>query len=86
MTIDSYEIIGLAAALCTTASFAPQAYKIYTEKSAKEVSLTMYLVMLAGLILWLIYGIVMNSISIKLANTVSICLVVMIIYYKLRDS
>lgn len=80
------EIIGIAAALCTTAAFAPQAYKIYKEKSAKEVSLTMYLVMLTGLILWLIYGIVINSISIKLANTVSIGLVVMIIYYKLRDS
>ena len=80
------EIIGIAAAICTTAAFAPQAYKIYREKSAKEVSLTMYLVMLTGLILWLIYGILMNSISIKLANTVSILLVLMIIYYKIKDN
>lgn len=85
MTIDSYEIIGIAAAICTTASFAPQAYKIYKQKSAKEVSLSMYLVMFTGLVLWLIYGILIDSISIKLANSVSIILVGMIIYYKLRD-
>lgn len=79
------EIIGIAAALCTTAAFAPQAYKIYKRKSAKEVSLTMYLVMFTGLILWLVYGVLIDSFSIKLANSVSILLVAMIIYYKLRD-
>ncbi len=80
------EIFGILAAICTTASFAPQAYKIYKEKSAKEVSLTMYLIMFSGLILWLTYGILIDSFSIKLANTISILLVGMIIYYKLRDS
>jgi len=80
------EIFGILAAICTTVAFAPQAYKIYKEKSAKEVSLTMYLIMFSGLILWLTYGILINSFSIKLANTISILLVGMIIYYKLRDS
>ena len=79
------EIIGITAALCTTAAFAPQAYRIWKRKSAKEVSLTMYLIMLTGLILWLIYGILIDSFSIKLSNTVSILLVAMIIYYKIKD-
>ena len=78
------EIIGIAAAICTTIAYAPQAYKIYKEKSAKEVSLSMYLVLLAGLILWLIYGILIDSLAIKLANTVTIVLAVSIIYFKIR--
>lgn len=78
------EIIGVLAAVCTTAAFVPQAYKIWKEKSAKEVSLSMYLVMFTGLILWLYYGFLIDSLSIKLANTVTIMLVLMIIYYKIR--
>lgn len=78
------EIIGIIAAVCTTAAFVPQAYKIWKEKSAKEVSLSMYLVMFTGLILWLCYGFLIDSLSIKLANTVTIMLVFMIIYYKIR--
>lgn len=78
------EIIGIIAAVCTTAAFVPQAYKIWKEKSAKEVSLSMYLVMFTGLILWLCYGFLIDSLSIKLANTVTIMLVLMIIYYKIR--
>ncbi len=80
------EIIGVAAAICTTTAFAPQAYKIWKRKSAKEVSLSMYLIMFTGLILWLVYGILIESFSIKLANSVSIALVGMIIYYKVKDS
>ena len=78
------EIIGVLAAIFTTIAYAPQAYKIYKEKSAKEVSLTMYLVLLTGLILWLVYGILINSFAIKLANTVTIALAVSIIYFKIR--
>lgn len=78
------EIIGIIAAVCTTVAFVPQAYKIWKEKSAKEVSLSMYLVMFTGLILWLYYGFLIDSLSIKLANTVTIMLVLMIIYYKIR--
>lgn len=78
------EIIGILAAVFTTAAFVPQAYKIWKEKSAKEVSLSMYLVMFTGLILWLYYGFLIDSLSIKLANSVTILLVVMIIYYKIR--
>lgn len=55
------EVIGIIAAVCTTAAFVPQAYKIWKEKSAKEVSLSMYLVMFTGLILWLYYGFLIDS-------------------------
>jgi len=78
------EIIGVLAALCTTIAYAPQAYKIFKEKSAKEVSLSMYLILLIGLILWLTYGFLIDSFAIKLANTITMVLALSIIYFKLR--
>ncbi len=78
------EIIGVLAALCTTIAYAPQAYKIFKEKSAKEVSLSMYLILLVGLILWLTYGFLIDSFAIKLANTITMVLALSIIYFKLR--
>ena len=78
------EIIGVLAALCTTIAYAPQAYKIFKEKSAKEVSLSMYLILVLGLILWLTYGFLIDSFAIKLANTITMVLALSIIYFKLR--
>jgi len=78
------EIIGLMAALFTTAAFIPQVYRTWKTKSVDELSLTMYVVFLTGIILWLIYGLNIDSISIILANTVTGLLVLVLIYFKLK--
>ena len=78
------EIIGLTAALFTTAAFIPQVYKTWKTKSVDELSLTMYIVFLTGIIFWLIYGLNINSISIIVANTVTGLLVLILIYFKLK--
>lgn len=82
--IDSFEIIGLIAAVLTTSAYVPQAYKAWKTKSASSVSLAMYLIMLTGVVLWLVYGIHLNSISMILANSVTIILTIVIIFFKLR--
>ncbi len=82
--IDSFEIIGLIAAVLTTSAYVPQAYKAWKTKSAGSISLTMYLIMLLGIILWLVYGIHMNSIAMILANSVTIILTLVIIIFKLK--
>ena len=78
------EIIGLIAAFFTTAAFVPQVMKTWKTKEVENLSLTMYLTMLTGVILWLIYGININSLSIILANIVTITLVCVIIFLKIR--
>lgn len=78
------EIIGLIAATLTTASFVPQVYKIWNTKEVENISLSMYLVMLTGVFLWLTYGVLIDSISIILANIVTSILVCMIIFFKFR--
>ena len=81
----NYEIIGLVAAALTTSAFIPQVYKVYKEKSAVGISLTMYLIFFIGLSLWLLYGCLVGSISIVIANGVTLILAAIIIYYKLKN-
>ncbi len=82
--MKSIEILGLIAAVFTTSSFFPQVYKAWNEKSTKGISLTMYIAFLIGIILWLIYGYYINSLSMIVANTVTLFLVLLVIVLKLK--
>ena len=78
------EFIGFLAAFLSTAAFVPQAYKIYKEKTAKGVSLTMYLVMLSGVLSWEVYGIMISKWPVILANLISASILLFIIYVKIK--
>ena len=78
------ETLGFIAAILTTLSFLPQALRIRRLGSADDVSLTMYLMMVTGQGLWLIYGIVIMSPSMIGANVVSMSFVVWVLVMKLR--
>ncbi|MCL4116129.1 UNVERIFIED_CONTAM: hypothetical protein GTU68_047810 [Idotea baltica] len=82
--MNAIEILGLVAAVVTTSCFIPQVYKITKEKSTKDISLLMYLIMALGLSLWLIYGISIKSLPVMLANGVTLILVSWIIILKLK--
>ena len=53
------------------ASFVPQLVKIVREKRVEGVSLHTYLVMVAGFVLWTLYGVLENSWPIAASNTVN---------------
>ena len=80
-----FEIVGLSAAFLTTSAFIPQVYKIYKEKNADGISLTMYIILFTGVILWFIYGILIGSLSIIIANGASALLQLSIIIFKLKN-
>ena len=80
-----YESIGIIAAILTTSAFIPQVYKIYKEKKAQGVSLLMYLIMFVGVLLWLVYGILIGSIAIIIANSVTAILQLLVIIFKLKN-
>ena len=79
------ETLGFIAAVLTTLSFLPQALRIRRLGSACDVSLTMYLMMVTGQALWLIYGLAIASPSMIAANVVGITLVGWVTGMKLRD-
>jgi len=82
--MNHIEILGLVAAVVTTSCFIPQVYKISKEKSTKDISLVMYLIMALGLTLWLIYGISIESIPVTLANGITLILALWIVVLKLK--
>ena len=82
--METIEILGLVAASLTTTSFVPQVYKAYKYKSTKDVSLSMYIVLLVGLLLWIVYGVYIQSLAIILANVVTSILVLSILLLKLK--
>ena len=82
--IDQNEIIGLIAAVCTTFAFVPQGMKVLKTKQTKDLSLRMYSIMFLGILLWLFYGIIIDSLSIILANVVTATLVGTILVYIIR--
>ena len=81
--MELHTIIGLAAGLCTTIAFLPQALKTWKTKSAKDLSLGMYSIFCTGIILWLTYGIMIQDIPIILTNVASMSLAASILYFKL---
>jgi MtN3 and saliva related transmembrane protein len=76
--------IGLIAGLLTTTAFIPQVWKIYRTKSGKDVSGRMFSILSAGIVLWLIYGILVRSVPLILTNAVTLVLSLAIIALKIR--
>jgi MtN3 and saliva related transmembrane protein len=82
--MEYHTIIGLIAGFCTTIAFLPQAAKTWKSKSAKDLSLGMYLILCTGVLLWLTYGIILNDLPIILTNIATLSLALSILYFKLR--
>lgn len=77
-------VMGIIAAICTTVSFLPQAIKIIKTKTTKDISLTMYIILVIGVILWLIYGILTNDFPVILANGISTIFTLTILILKIK--
>ncbi len=65
-------VIGLVAAACTTIAFFPQILQVYRTKQTRDLSLPTFILLTAGIFLWLIYGILLESLPIILANSITL--------------
>ena len=79
-------LIGLLAALCTTASYIPQLKKCWETGSSGDLSLKMFSILAAGIALWVAYGVMQKDIVIILANSVSLLFLAGILYFRIRES
>ena len=84
MTQFEIELVGMFAAVLTTAAFVPQVYKIWKSKVSDGISLSMYLSMFIGVVTWCVYGCLIWSPSVMIANIVAGLLQLTIIYFKLK--
>ncbi len=84
MNIDYIEIIGLIAAFLTTAAFLPQVYKTWKTKDVSSLSLPMLTMFFVGVVMWLIYGFLKDSLAIILANAITIISLFLLVYFKMK--
>jgi MtN3 and saliva related transmembrane protein len=82
--MDTVTILGYLAGALTTTSLIPQIIKIIKTKSARDVSLIMFLTFTVGIALWIVYGIAINSAPVIIANAVALIFGLLVLWLKLR--
>lgn len=78
------QILGYTAGAITSLTFLPQVIKTWKEKSAKDVSLLMFIVAASNEVLWIVYGILQNDWVIILTNVCVLAMSLVMIFLKLR--
>lgn len=77
-------LIGLLAACATTFAFIPQVAHTLRTRDTRSISLGMYSVFTAGVVLWLVYGLLVRDVPIIAANAVTLVLAGAVLACKLR--
>ena len=84
MTAAWIDAIGSVAAVLTTVSFIPQAWHSFKTRDVSGISLVMYSVFTMGVALWLLYGFLLQSWPLMVANSIALVLSASILGMKLR--
>lgn len=80
----AYVWIGVVAGTLTTAAFLPQAVKAWTTRTTGDLSLGMFLLLSAGIALWLAYGALIGDLPLMVANLITLVLAGAVLVAKLR--
>ncbi len=78
------EYIGYFGSLLTSITFIPQVYKSWQSKSIGDLSIWMILIVITSTIVWLVYGIAINSGPVILANVIVMALSILLLYFKFK--
>ncbi len=84
MTMQQINLVGYVAATLTTISFLPQLVRVVKLRSARDISLGMFLIFSTGTLFWMVYGLMSHSAPVWIANAVTLVLSVSILVLKLR--
>jgi MtN3 and saliva related transmembrane protein len=76
--------LGLVAGLLTTVAFLPQVWQVWKSRSARDISLPMYLIFTLGVALWLVYGLMTAAVPVIVANAVTLLFAGAVLVMKLR--
>jgi MtN3 and saliva related transmembrane protein len=82
--MNTIQMLGLVAGSLTTAAFLPQVIKTWKTRSAKDLSLGMFSLFCLGVLLWLIYGFIIQDIPVIAANLLTLMLASTLLFFKLR--
>jgi|TARA_B100002051_G_C16607332_1_gene571303 MtN3 and saliva related transmembrane protein len=83
------QIIGFIAGILTTVAVLPQLIKSWKTKKVMDISPFMFVLLLGGVGLWVVYGIIKNDYPIILTNGISFLLnlsmLLIMLLYKSKD-
>ena len=83
------QIIGFIAGILTTVAVLPQLIKSWKTKKVMDISPFMFVLLLGGIGLWVVYGIIKNDYPIILTNGISFLLnssmLLLMLLYKSKD-
>lgn len=82
--MDSKELLGMVGGALTSLSMLPQMWQLFKMKSAREISMSFSVLLLAGLVCWLAYGIAFDLFPMILWNSISLVLSAAILFAKLK--
>jgi len=78
------DLIGAGAGTLSTVAFVPQAWRIWKTRSARDLSLPMYLIFTSGVALWFVYGLLLGAVPIIVCNGLTLVLAGTVLAMKLR--
>jgi len=82
--MNATELIGYFSAFLTTLAFVPQAHHSWKTRDLSGVSLPMYSLFSLGVAGWLIYGVLIVSWPIIVANSITLVLACAVLCLKLK--
>lgn len=77
-------VLGLIAGTLTTIALVPQITKIYKTKSANDISTLMFVTSAIGIALWIVYGLIIKSFPVIIANSVSVIFTISVLGLKFK--
>ncbi|MEO0853810.1 MAG: SemiSWEET transporter [Cyanobacteria bacterium J06648_11] len=77
------DTLGLLAGTLTTLAFLPQLVKTWRSRSAEDVSIGMFLMFCAGVVLWGVYGWEIHAFPVIVTNVITFLLAAAILILKL---
>ena len=78
------DLIGALAGALTTIAFIPQVWRIWRTRSARDLSLSMYLIFTSGVVLWFVYGLALGALPVIASNGITLLLAGTVLAMKLR--
>ncbi|HYA14064.1 MAG TPA: SemiSWEET transporter [Syntrophales bacterium] len=82
--MDTTVLIGYIAGILTTISFIPQVVRNWKLKETRDISLAMLLLLTAGILLWIVYGLQIGSPPIIAANIITFVLILFLLWMKMK--
>ncbi len=83
-TTQLITFLGYLAGALTTISFIPQVLQTIKTRNTKGISLPMYMILIGGIFLWVVYGFAIHQSPIWIPNLIVLILSSIILIMKLR--